>query len=132
MTKGEALQQKTTRVAILGFGTVGSAVAQLLRAQNYPNIELAQIYNRDIERKRTSAAAQGLDKDIIWTGDIEDVLNSDNDVVIETIGGLDPIGGWLERALNEGMHVVTANKQLIAYRGPALAEVARQNKRALV
>ena len=132
MPKRDELPSKITRVAILGFGTVGSAVAHLLRAQNFPNIELLQIYNRDVERKRTSAAAEGLDKDIIWTSDIEAVLNSDNDVIIETIGGLDPVGGWLERALNERMHVVTANKQLIAYRGQHLAEIARQNNRVLM
>ncbi len=132
MAKIAGSTQKITRVAILGFGTVGSAVAQLLRAQNFPGIELAQIYNRDVERKRTSPGAEGLDADIIWTGNIEDVLNSDNDVVIETVGGLDPIESWLKQALMNGMHVVTANKQLIAYRGPALEEIARENKRALV
>ncbi len=132
MRDREPLPPKITRVAILGFGTVGSAVARLLRAQSFPGIELAQIYNRGIERKRTSPAAEGLGPDVIWTGDIEDILSSDNDVVIETIGGLDPIEGWLKQALNNGMHVVTANKQLIAYRGPALAKLARDNRRVLL
>ncbi len=132
MPKSRTDPPKITRVAILGFGTVGSAVAQLLRAQAFPNIELTHIYNRDISRKRTSPAARDLAKDIIWTEDIGDVLNSDIDVLIETIGGLDPIESWLKQALNNGMHVVTANKQLIAYKGPALAELARENNRVLV
>ena len=68
----------------------------------------------------------------MWTDRIEDVLGSDVDVIVETIGGTDPIEGWLKKALTGGKHVVTANKQLIAYRGPGLAKLARANGRMLV
>lgn len=121
-----------TKVAILGFGTVGSSVAQLLRAQKFPGIELTHIYNRGVERKRTAAAAKGLNSGIVWTENIQDILKSDVDVVIETIGGIDPIEGWLRKALSSGKHVVTANKQLIAYKGAGLAKLARENNRVLV
>ncbi len=123
---------KTTRVAILGFGTVGSSVAQLLRAQRFAGIELTHIYNRGVERKRTGATAKGLGAGIVWTEDINDVLRSKVDVIIETIGGIDPIEGWLKAALKSGKHVVTANKQLIAYKGAELARLARANNRVLV
>lgn len=121
-----------TKVAILGFGTVGSSVAQLLRAQKFPGIELTHIYNRGVERKRTGATAKGLHNGIVWTENIQDILKSDVDVVIETIGGIDPIEGWLRKALSSGKHVVTANKQLIAYKGAGLAKLARENNRVLV
>jgi homoserine dehydrogenase len=123
---------KVTRVAILGFGTVGSSVAQLLRAQRFAGIELTHVYNRDVERKRTGATAKGLSADVVWTDRIEDVLRSNVDVVIETIGGIEPIEGWLKKALRSGKHVITANKQLIAYKGAVLAKLARDNQRALV
>lgn len=123
---------KITRVAILGFGTVGSSVAQLLRAQRFAGIELTHVYNRDVERKRTGATAKGLSADVVWTEHIEDVLRSNVDVVIETIGGIEPIEGWLKKALRSGKHVITANKQLIAYKGAGLAKLARDNQRALV
>ncbi|SEB60614.1 homoserine dehydrogenase [Terriglobus roseus] len=123
---------KTTRVAILGFGNVGSSVAQLLRAQRFAGIELTHIYNRDVERKRTGATAKGLGAGIVWTENIKDVLSAKVDVIIETIGGIDPIEGWLKTALKSGKHVVTANKQLIAYKGAGLARLARDNKRVLV
>ncbi len=123
---------KITRVAILGFGTVGSSVAQLLRAQRFAGIELTHVYNRDVERKRTGATAKGLSADVVWTERIEDVLRSNVDVVIETIGGIEPIEGWLKKALRSGKHVITANKQLIAYKGAGLAKLARDNQRALV
>ncbi len=121
-----------TRVAILGFGTVGSAVAHVLQAQAFPGIRLTHVYNRGVERKRAGERAAGLDGDIVWTESIDDVLNSDVDLIVETIGGLDPIESWLRQALQRGKHVVTANKQLIAYRGAGLLQLARENNRALV
>ena len=132
MAKQAKGSSTATKIAILGFGTVGSSVAQLLRAQKFPGMELTHIYNRDVERKRTGATAKGLPSTIVWTENIQDVLTSDVDVVIETIGGIDPIEGWLRKALNSGKHVVTANKQLIAYKGAGLAKLARDNNRVLV
>ncbi|HEY9137386.1 MAG TPA: homoserine dehydrogenase [Terriglobus sp.] len=132
MAKQAKGSSATTKIAILGFGTVGSSVAQLLRAQKFPGIELTHIYNRDVERKRIGVTAKGLPSSIVWTENIQDVLTSDVDVVIETIGGIDPIESWLRKALNSGKHVVTANKQLIAYKGAGLAKLARDNNRVLV
>ncbi len=124
---------KPTRVALLGFGTVGSAVAQLLRAQKFPGIELTHVYNRDVERKRTGDTAKKLAPSIRWTENIDDVLkNPDIDVIIETIGGLSPMESWLKAAITAGKHVVTANKQLIAYKGAGLGKLARQHNVALV
>ena len=116
----------TIRVAILGFGTVGSAVARVLAAQAFPGFELTHIYNRGIARKRKGDGASAVPPTALWTENIEDVLNSDVDILIETIGGLEPVEGWLTRALEAGKSVVTANKQLIAYRGVALAQIAQQ------
>jgi len=123
---------KTIRVAILGFGTVGSSVAKVLAASKFPGIELTHIYNRGIERKRTSEAAKSVPKTAVWTEDINAVLNSNVDVVIELMGGLNPAEGWLRKALAAGKSVVTANKQLIAYRGAALAKLAVANSVQLV
>lgn len=132
MAKRVAAGETVTKVAILGFGTVGSSVAALLRMQKFPGIRLTHVYNRNVERKRTGGSAKGLSSDILWTDNIQDVLAADVDVVIETIGGIDPIEGWLKKALSSGKHVVTANKQLIAYKGAGLARLARENNRVLV
>lgn len=117
----------TVKVALLGFGTVGSSVAKVLAAQKFPGIELTHIYNRNVERKRTSEAAKFVPKSTIWTEDVNVVLNSDVDVVIELMGGLIPAEGWLRKAIASGKSVVTANKQLIAYKGAALAKLAAAN-----
>ena len=117
-----------TRVALLGFGTVGSAVARLLATQQFPGILLTHIVNRNAARKRSSPHANALSAAITWHDSPEAVLASqDVDVVIETIGGLDPIEGWIRAALISGKSVVTANKQLIAYRGAGLSALAAEH-----
>jgi len=128
MTSGFDPASRSTRVALLGFGTVGSSVARVLAAQAFPGIELTYIFNRSVTRKRTSEAARLVPEATVWTENIEDILTSGVDVLIETIGGLDPIERWLSRAIESGKSVVTANKQLIAYRGAALARLALQHR----
>ena len=120
-------QQPTLKVAILGFGTVGGSVARVLAARAFPGITISHIFNRGVDRKRASAAAQTVPGDALWTDSIDEILASDVDIVIELMGGLDPVEGWVRRALEAGKSVVTANKQLIAYRGPALSRLAAQH-----
>lgn len=117
------------RVALLGFGTVGGAVARVLAAQKFPGITLTHIFNRGIARKRalSEAAAHDVPAGAVWTESIDEVLASDADVVIELMGGLDPVEGWLRAALASGKSVVTANKQLIAYRGAGLSALAAEH-----
>lgn len=116
-----------TRVAIAGFGTVGRSVAKLLSAGYLPGLKLTAIYNRGIARKRASDAGALVAADVLWTEDFEDILGSDADVVVELVGGMDPAGEWVSRALTAGKSVVTANKQLIAYYGPELAKLAAKH-----
>ncbi|WP_373695297.1 homoserine dehydrogenase [Edaphobacter paludis] len=122
----------TVKVALLGFGTVGSSVARVLAASKFPGLELTHIFNRSVERKRTSDAAKVVPASVVWTEDIDDILNSNVDVVVELMGGLNPVEGWLRKALTAGKSVVTANKQLIAYRGANLAKLAASHNVHLV
>jgi len=125
----EAAQDSSSpvRVALLGFGNVGASVARVLAARNFASIELTHIFNRSIRRKRSSEAARFVPSATLWTEDIGQILDSDIDIVIETIGGLDPIETWLTQAITSGRSVITANKQLMAYRGAALAQLAHEN-----
>ena len=122
----------TIKVALLGFGTVGSSVASLLASSKFPGLQLTHIFNRDVERKRTSAAAKKVPASVVWTSDIDHILRSDADIIVELIGGLTPIEAWLRKALSSGKSVVTANKQLIAYRGTALLKLAAKHNVHLV
>jgi homoserine dehydrogenase len=120
------------KVAVLGFGTVGSSVARVLAASRFPGVELTHIFNRNVERKRNSAAAKGVPASVVWTDNIDVVLRSDVDIVVELMGGLNPVEGWIRKALASGKSVVTANKQLIAYRGAGLQRLASQHNVHLV
>lgn len=111
------------RVALIGFGTVGRAVAKILCENANPSLRLTHIGNRNVEPKKQP----WVPSDVIWTDDIDSILNSDVDVVIELIGGLHPAGEIVRRALESGKSVVTANKQLIARQGSELLQLARSN-----
>jgi len=115
------------KIALLGFGTVGSAVARLLAESKFPGIELTHIFNRNVERKRKSDAAKCVPASVKWTENFHDIVNSSADVVAEVAGGVDPTDSWLNRSLRAGKSVVTANKQLIAYRGASLSRLAAKH-----
>lgn len=114
-------------VALAGFGTVGSSVAKILTEHPVPGLRLTHIFNRNVARKKSAS----LPGDIRWTENIQDVLSSDADILIELIGGLSPAGDWIRSALKAGKSVVTANKQLMAHHGPELLELARSCNRHL-
>jgi homoserine dehydrogenase len=114
--------QQKLKIALVGFGTVGRSVAKLLCLDAHGPLVLTHIFNRNIEKKRV----EGFPAHILWTDDIDAVISSDVDVMVELIGGIKPAGEWIRRALHAGKSVVTANKLLIAESGPQLAELARQ------
>jgi homoserine dehydrogenase len=109
-------------VAIFGFGTVGSSVARILMESKPEGLRLTHVFNRDVARKRVDWASD----DVMWSEDGEAVIASDADVVVELMGGLDPAGGFVRRALDAGKSVVTANKKLIAFHGVELERLAAQ------
>ena len=110
----------TQNVAILGFGTVGRSVAEILSYSPDSRLRLTHIFNRNVDSKRVSWASD----EILWTEKIDDILDSDADLIVETIGGLEPAYEWVRKALLKGKSVVTANKQLIAQRGRELTRLA--------
>jgi homoserine dehydrogenase len=111
---------KSCRVALIGFGTVGRVVARILCESPHGPLRLTHICNRNVERKKQP----WVPNDVIWTENLESVLTSDADIVIELIGGLAPAEQIVRGALQAGKSVVTANKQLIARHGPDLLQLA--------
>jgi homoserine dehydrogenase len=120
------------KIALLGFGTVGSSVARVLAESKFQGIELTHIFNRDVARKRASDGAKWVPDAVVWTENFDDILNSGADIVVELTGGLDPTEGRLRKCFAAGKSVVTANKQLIAYRGAGLARLAAKHGVQLV
>ena len=113
--------RRPLRIALFGFGTVGSSVARILVESRPAGLELTHIFNRGVERKRVDWVPES----VIWTEDADAVLASgDVDVLVELVGGLDPAGGWIRKMLSDGKSVVTANKKLIAFQGVELERMA--------
>jgi homoserine dehydrogenase len=116
----ESRGQRPLRIALFGFGTVGSSVARILVESEPQGLELTHVFNRDVNRKRVDWAPQS----VVWSEDADQVLAADVDVVVELAGGLSPAGGWVRKALGAGKSVVTANKKLIALHGVELEQLA--------
>jgi len=115
------------RIGLLGFGTVGSSFAEVLAASG-ADVRITHVFNRGVARKKAHERAKFVPADAKWTERADDVLDAaDVDCVVELMGGLEPAEGWLRKALSNGKHVVTANKQLIAYRGSELFALAAKN-----
>ncbi len=117
---GTGSAKRPLRIAIFGFGTVGSSVARILVESKPQELELTHVFNRGVARKRVDWAPGS----VIWSEDADAVLGSDADVIVELAGGLDPAGTWVRRALEAGKSVVTANKKLIAFHGVDLERLA--------
>jgi len=121
------------KVGICGLGTVGGGVFNLLHAN------AAQITARtDYEIQVVQVATRQLPADFInhhnaeYVNDIFAVAsNPAVDVVVELIGGINPALELVLTAINNGKHVVTANKALLAHHGDKIFQVA-QNKGVIV
>ena len=86
------------KIAIVGFGTVGSSVARILSENPHASLRLAHVCTRNVEARRVA----WLSSRVAWTQNFEDVLASDADVVVELIGGLNPAADWVRRSLECG------------------------------
>ncbi|HMS01947.1 MAG TPA: homoserine dehydrogenase [Gemmatimonadaceae bacterium] len=118
------------RIALAGCGVVGDAVAAgLARVPDAP-AHLTRVLVRDVHRARAGlCAATGVGRVAphALTADADATLAGEPDTLIEVLGGLEPARGLIERALRRGVHVITANKALLATHGPALLALAEAN-----
>ena len=93
------------KTAILGYGTVGSGVGEIIDSLRDINIEVAHILER----------TENLHKHPLMCDDINVILNDDEvEVVVETMGGIEPAHSFIMQALQAKKHVVSANKAVIA------------------
>ncbi|UFT98475.1 homoserine dehydrogenase [Radiobacillus kanasensis] len=118
------------KIALLGFGTVGSGVYQTVQTHQQ---RLQSLLGREVEVvgvliKNTSKKRE-IGENVVVSSDIEDILNiPDLDVVIEAIVGVEPGFTYVTKAIERGFHVITANKELIAHRGGTLREKAEKHQ----
>lgn len=118
---------KEIRVGLLGFGTIGVGVAkvfqqnaELMAKRLGAQMKLVRIADLDITTDRGIKVEPG-----VLTTDADQVLtNPEVDVVIELIGGYEPARSFVLKAIENGKHVVTANKALLAKHGEEILGAA--------
>src|SRR5579863_3874627 len=86
----ESATRRPLRIALFGFGTVGSSVARILAESKPQGLDLTHVFNRNVARKKVDWVPAG----VVWSDDADAVLASDADVIVELVGGLDPAGSW--------------------------------------
>ena len=114
-------------VAILGFGVVGSGVAEVItqnaeHIKENSNVSLKVTKILDIRDFADSEFAA------LMTKNFDEILSDDSiSIVCETMGGVNPAFDFVSKCLMKGKHVVTSNKELVATRGYELLQIAREN-----
>jgi homoserine dehydrogenase len=124
----------TVKVAIIGFGTIGSGVARILLESNErisrevgKKVELVQVVDPDINRARNIELPPGM-----LTPDVAKVIdNPEIKAVVQLIGGIEPDRTIMLKVLQSGKDVITANKALLAQCGPELFAAARSLGRSI-
>jgi homoserine dehydrogenase len=116
-------------VGLIGLGTVGGQVArrlltraEKLRRSSGAELSLCRVLVRDPAKKR----AVTVPHELLTTDPSELLDDRDIDVVVELAGGEEPARTFIERAIKNRKHVVTANKVVMARHGPELLELAAE------
>ncbi len=122
--------KKDISIGLLGLGTVGSGVAEVLVTKADSLAEqaglpliLKRVLERDVNRRRASK----LDPNVLTSNPEEVLSHPEIDIVIELIGGEHPAKEFIERAITNGKHAVTANKEVMAKHGYELLSLARKH-----
>ena len=115
---------------LAGLGATPDFHHGLLASDGRHGLTLTHICDRRAELKQ-ALWSERLGLHTIWTTQFDDLLTSDADVIVETVGGVEPAADWIRAALLAGKSVVTANKQVMAVHGPGLLAIAARQGRQL-
>jgi homoserine dehydrogenase len=123
----EEIMKKEIKIGLLGLGTVGSGVYEILtkHATRFPlrtgaNLTVKSILIQDMKKKRRVSVP----RDLLTTKPETILADNDIDIIVEVIGGIEPAKSIVIRAINAGKAVVTANKELMANYGKEILELA--------
>jgi homoserine dehydrogenase len=118
---------KNVKIGLIGFGTIGAGVvkiladnAEVIRQRLGATLEVGRIADLDITTDRGVQVGKG-----VLTTDANAVLEDPEiEIVIELIGGYEPARSFVLKAIQNGKHVVTANKALLAKHGEEIFSTA--------
>lgn len=140
---------KKIRVALLGFGTIGSSVGRIIsvdgsnrRSQLQKNldsvssisdilakIDIVGICSLDVQNVKNLLQKSEYSKisHTLVTNSFDELLATKPDILVELIGGINPAFDFISQALNQKISVVTANKAVLGVYGKKLRDLASQN-----
>ncbi|MFP4128206.1 MAG: homoserine dehydrogenase [Desulfonatronovibrio sp.] len=129
------MKKKTINLALAGFGTVGTGLARIIRANSDwierrtgKNLVIRKVLVRDLSKVRSFIPGP----ETVFTDNIQDILSdADIDIVVELMGGMDTAFELIHQSLENGKHVVTANKALLAEKGEHLFSLAHEKNLGL-
>lgn len=120
------------KIALLGHGTVGSGVYELIMKNRS---RFKEIYGKELIVERilvnTLENYKHLPYSDIFSNRFDDFKELSVDVVIETIGGIEPAFNYVSHFLSKGIPVITSNKDLIAEKGNLLTALALNNNTSI-
>jgi homoserine dehydrogenase len=113
------------KVAVIGFGNIGVGVVRALYEKGVNGLELVKVVDIDLKKRRPVKIPKGMLID-----DWRLVVNDpDIDIIVETIGGIEPAKTIQIAALKAGKDVVTANKKMLAAEGKDIFSLAAKLNR---
>lgn len=122
--------KKNISVGLLGLGTVGSGVFQLIEKNQEElvhklgrGVSIKSVLVRDLEKERDVQ----VNHSYLTTNPEDVLLHPEIDVIVEVMGGIEETREHILTALKAKKHIVTANKDLMALHGPELQHAANQN-----
>ncbi|MDD2483526.1 MAG: homoserine dehydrogenase [Eubacteriales bacterium] len=125
------MEMKTVKIGLMGFGNIGVGTYKTLEmnraviaANTGIDFEIVKILEKDVDRKRDVVVPREK-----FTQNPDDLfLDPQIDIVIELLGGIQPATDFMQKAMNNGKHVVTANKAAVAANYDELRKTAADNK----
>ena len=115
------------KIGLLGYGTVGTGTAEIILDPGGRNgllseIEISKVGVRSPGKQRSPQLPAG-----VITTDLESIVtDSEIDIVVELLGGLEPSRSLILQAIEHGKHIVTANKAVIARHGEEIFTAANK------
>lgn len=119
------------KIGLMGLGTVGTGVLRLVESfqedlykRTDANIEIRRVLVRDPNKHRSVY----VQPDMLTTNPNELLQDPEIDLIVEVMGGVEPARTYILEAFEQGKHVVTANKDLMALHGQELLQKAKEHQ----
>lgn len=114
------------KLGLIGLGTVGCGVYKTV--EELDNVEIVKVAVKNINKQRPV----DVPTDMLTDNPYEIVNDPNIDVVVELIGGVTPAFDYISKAIENGKHIVTANKELLAKKGEELFNLAEKYNRVVL